>query len=114
MNKLDGIKAGDRVRVTFEGVVQPEYAGVAKIEMDGARTPTSWWATPSEIASSTFTIEKIEKIEPPIAVGDRVTGDGRVYTYEVVAIKDDLAFLWNAENLISGHDVVANLRRVPS
>lgn len=73
MDKLEGISPGDRVRVTFEGVVSRDRPVCVK--MDGSEGQAwSWWATKPEVAAPTF---KIERIEPPLAVGDRVRHERR-------------------------------------
>lgn len=71
MSKLDGIKAGDRVRVTFEGVYSDEYGqfGVAVLREAGVNTFTG-----KEIDDHTF---KITRIEPAFAIGDEVLILGR-------------------------------------
>lgn len=89
-DKLEGIKPGDRVRVTFE-------ANVVRLEDDGAwlnrdgliRECEDWWG-PLATSSPTF---QIERIEPPLKVGDRVECiDGRQKGY-IIAIDGNLAWL---------------------
>lgn len=109
MNKLDGIKAGDRVRVLKEGVV---FADVDKdgdilIKWDGRNVSDYLWK--QEINAPTFTIEKIE---PPIAVGDRVTWGTGVDVYELVAIRGDRAVLWSAGYSSSTSVSISSLHRV--
>lgn len=75
-SKLEGIKPGDRVRVTFEGVFgsmerEPWMSDDPfSIVFDGGES--RWF--PKRMANApTF---QIERIEPPLAVGDRVRFGG--------------------------------------
>lgn len=70
MSKLDGIKAGDRVRVTFEGVVtslETDHFFPIKFLPDGAKIPSC--PNIDTIEADTF---QITRIEPAFKVGDRV------------------------------------------
>lgn len=76
-DRLQGIKPGDRVRVTFDARVMKTYAndGVM-LAIEGVDpTTTCLPYSPSEVASPTF---QIERIEPPLKVGDRVRHKGEV------------------------------------
>lgn len=70
MDKLKGIKPGDRVRVTFEGVVGYTLSDELRVIVDG-RSGTSPVFSRQDTKSPHFHIERIEK---PLAVGDRVRG----------------------------------------
>jgi hypothetical protein len=67
MNKLNGIKKGDAVEVTFRGRVDGLGPRTLDVIMDGADDPNILWA--NAIAAPSFSIRKVE---PSIAVGDRV------------------------------------------
>lgn len=76
MNKLDGIKPGYRVRVTYEAVVTDANSAGLSVHIDTLQGDdgTSGQAhiariTTPEAAAPTF---KIERIEPPLKVGDRI------------------------------------------
>lgn len=71
MDKLEGIKPGDRVRVTFEGVVgEIGSAPNLYIGVVGGH-PVKTIFNVKDIQSPCFHIERIEK---PLSVGDRVRG----------------------------------------
>lgn len=83
-DKLSGIKDGDRVRVTFEGVVKRELMSTGmSILMDGATESQTFFH--SEATAETFHIERIEK---PIGVGDRVRGKTSGDSGEIVWMSD--------------------------
>lgn len=92
MSKLDGYKVGDRVRVTFEGVVQGRVETDPDLPViwDGGRTCRYINAYNAE--APTFHIERIAQ---PVKVGDMVKHRGRNTTFEVVAIRGDEAILWD-------------------
>lgn len=96
-DKLSGIKAGDRVRVTFEAsVVDAKDAGEHPIRFrpDGA----SLDALPglSIINQPTFHIERIEK---PLAVGDKVVPAMPSHCYgELLAISGTKAWVFWEHN----------------
>ena len=79
MSKLDGIKPGDRVRVTFEGVytggeytidgISVFYPAGDKVMIRADHSHESIVWRENEINAPTF---QIERIEPPLKVGDRV------------------------------------------
>ena len=79
-DKLEGIKPGDRVRVTFEGVVEVAKGHLRVCVAQG----TSMVAYDNEMAQDTF---QIERIEPPLKVGDRVKipFDSRPYIVRTLA-----------------------------
>lgn len=87
MSKLDGIKAGDRVRVTFEGVIETRYEKSFTSSVDGYDGAIRGFCPP-EIDAPTF---QITRIEPTFKVGDRVAtkGDDTSPIYDVVAILSD-------------------------
>ena len=94
LEDLEKLKAGDRVRVTFEG----EYRGLdlethdIALDVDDDSNPESTSFYPREVAADTF---KAEKIPKRIRPGDRVVkGDG-VWFGEVLAIQGDWAVLSN-------------------
>ena len=68
MSKLDGIKAGDKVRITFEGEVSCPTVSDPILVVNTDGNVIRFWV--NDTKRDTFSIEKIE---PPIAVGDRVT-----------------------------------------
>ena len=114
MNKLEGIGTMDRVRVTFEGVridrgMGPEIA----IAMDGSSGEVQ--ISRSELEAPTF---QIERIEPPVLVGDLVTlNDGSIEStlgeqYRVLAFVGNRAVVWGA--LGSADFLTAELRKAPS
>ena len=110
-DKLKDIREGDTVEVTFRGVVLPNRVNEAlTVKMDGARLETSWWATEGEVASTHFSIKKVEK---PLAVGDRVR-HRRGAVGEVLSVDDGDAWV-RIENL-SEHTratwQIADLERV--
>lgn len=85
-DKLEGIKPGDRVRVTFEASVI-DAGGVSehpiKFRPDGA--PIDAWPSLSIINQPTFHIERIEK---SLGVGDRVRGKTSGDSGEIVWMSD--------------------------
>lgn len=85
-DKLSGIKAGDRVRVTFEAsVIDVGHVGEHPIRFrpDGASID----ALPgvSILDQPTFHIERIEK---PLALGDHVRGKTSGVSGEIVWMSD--------------------------
>lgn len=75
-DKLHGLKPGDRVRVTFEARVTKLYAndGVM-LALEGVDPVTTCLPySPGEVASPAL---QIERIEPPLKVGDRVARKDR-------------------------------------
>lgn len=94
---MSKFQAGDRVRVTVEGVVDTIGHDGQAIKLDGGKSTTAF--TASELAHAT-----VEVIDRPLAVGDKVLvndGDSEV---EIVFIKGDEAVLAWTEGL-----TVANL-----
>jgi len=83
MHKLEGLKEGDTVEVTFRGVINSVGAGSVTVVPDNAEFPSLKQFSFSAIASPSFSIKKVE---PPIAVGDRVRAAGQ--EAEVRAIVD--------------------------
>lgn len=72
MSKLDGIKPGDRVRVTFEARVLEgdEYSSdTLGVALDGSHAGECVLFPARQRNASTF---QIERIDPPLKVGDRV------------------------------------------
>ena len=105
-NDLDGIKEGDRVRVTMEGEVQSvdgDFLAVVIVKGEG-----NCIFTAEERRSPGF---KLERIEAPLQIGDRVTlcareddlGIGEIQAiWESVAwvsFKGDLPFNCVLQNL---------------
>lgn len=93
MNKLDGIKAGDRVRVTFEGEVtslEMDHFFPIRFLPDGAKIPSS--PNLDTIEADSF---QIIRIEPALVVGQMVTWGRGVDDWEVVAIKGEIAVIYN-------------------
>lgn len=70
VDKLAGIKPGDRVRVTFEGSYRPGINGFF-ILLDGTGRAHEVGFANTALPTDTF---QIERIEPPLKVGDNVTG----------------------------------------
>lgn len=68
MSKLDGIRAGDRVRVTFEGIVDQAAADVGVRITFGA--DFAWVGGKKNKSDDHF---QITRIEPALAIGDEVT-----------------------------------------
>lgn len=66
MSKLDGIKAGDRVRIGLEGTVS-ETGDYLSVTLDGWRVPSRLYN--SAVDAPTF---QITRIDPPLKIGDRV------------------------------------------
>lgn len=94
MSKLDGYKVGDRVRVTFEGVVQGRVETDPDLPViwDGGRTCRYINAYNAE--APTFHIERIAQ---PVKVGGHVyIGEGPM-KFMVTHIDEDLAVLWNGK-----------------
>lgn len=84
MSKLDGIKAGDRVRLTFEGVViELEDYGFA---FSPDNRGQSWIVPEREILADTFQITRLYR---PLKVGDEVRPVDGGRHMEVVAILKD-------------------------
>lgn len=110
-DKLNGIKPGDRVRVTFEGVVTddaPDHFSIG-VHIDGG-DPVFSAFTGSDVSSPTF---QITRIEPELAVGDMVTWGTGVRSHEIVAIKEkEWAVLWSDEFASCCMQKIGNLRRV--
>ena len=93
MNKLEGIKSGDAVRVFCKGVVTTVYKdGGIGVFLEGGASYSHFDS--SDVADPSF---QIERIEPPIAVGDTVTWGIGGTVFEVVAIRGDWAILWNGK-----------------
>ena len=93
-DKLSGIKPGDRVRVTFEGerIDFRERSGIA-IKMDGPLSGEVQFVA-AEIDEHTF---QIERIEPPLKVGDRVRIKRQDAFYEVLRIVGHQAVILTAD-----------------
>lgn len=87
-----GVKAGDRVRVTMEGVVGEIIGGdEVKIRFDGHRVES--YTHRNVIAAPTF---QIERIEPPLKVGDRVKNkDFPGPIWEIIALRDGYAVVYH-------------------
>jgi len=100
MDKLQGIAAGDRVRVTFEGVVM-EYDpidfytshphGDLLISADGATRVLTFSAEATRLSSFT-----IEKLQPELAPGDRLLNPSG-FEQKVVAIEGDTVVFRSAD-----------------
>lgn len=86
MSKLDGIKAGDRVRVTFEGDYIGPLVGhdMARFVVPGAVHELR--ITYKEVEQPTF---QITRIEPAFKVGDRVKAAGVCDASTIVAFLSD-------------------------
>lgn len=91
MNKLEGLKAGDRVKVTFDGVIDDTgfVGGIGVGVCGGARLSSLF--SPQDIDSPSFTIEKLPD---PIKVGDRVKNHLSSDLGEVLAIHENKAWFW--------------------
>lgn len=75
MSKLDGIKAGDRVRVVMEGeMVDAMSNDEVAFQIDGHGGQRTNWLMKSQVAEPTF---QITRIEPAFKVGDGVLVLGR-------------------------------------
>lgn len=84
MDKLEGIKPGDRVRVTFEGVVDALTSEWLSISVDDGDAVNNTFSR-DDINSPHFHIERIEK---PLEVGDRVRGVTSGDAGEIVWMSD--------------------------
>lgn len=105
-DKLSGIKAGDRVRVTFEGFVKRELMSTGmSILMDGATESQTFFH--NEATADTF---HIERIEMPLKIGDKVNNE--FYGAGIVlAVKNSVAFVeWAMGTPSAVH--IAHLERV--
>ena len=91
-NKLDGIKPGDRVRVTFEGVVDNCEGQRVSVVPDDGEFPHLKIFQGKGIAAPTFQIERIER---KIAIGDLVRLKGGSDDYTVVQTNLSQACLMN-------------------
>lgn len=112
-DKLSGIKAGDRVRVTVEGYV---YAGIfaeaGPVSFRvGFGEGRSLLVTSEEVRDGVMEVERIEK---PLAVGDRVKdaafgfGEG-----EILCVDDGSAFIrWNDRRYPASALLLSNLERI--
>jgi len=92
-DKLDGIKPGDRVRVTFEGVV--EGCGDAQVEIipDGGALNHIKTFRGDALEAPTF---QIERIEPPLSVNDAVKwseGYASKMYGKIIALHDEWAWI---------------------
>lgn len=92
MNKLDGYKKGDFVRVTFDGVIESVDYGLAVSVFGGDKISTGY--TKQDVESDTFQVQKIAKPYVP-TVGDRVTFGCGSTEWKLVAIEDGYGILWN-------------------
>ena len=104
-DKLAGIKPGDRVRVTFEGVLKDRSPDttIVMVETDQGVSDACVWMS----ARATF---QIERIEPPLKVGDRVRIDGEEIG-KVLAVSDGLAWV-RSDSGIHLSWVVESLERI--
>lgn len=109
MNKLEGIKEGDRVKVTFEATLGSKTGRFTDVL--GQRADVCF--SPAAMEDPTFQIECVER---QIQVGDMVTWDD-TRIQEVVAIRGELAVLW-APNGVGAYYPTAQpiriLRKAPS
>lgn len=69
MSKLDGLKEGDRVRITFEGTISDYDSSMKVCVTPDNQVGYSWILSDGVTNAPTF---QIERIEPPLAVGDAV------------------------------------------
>lgn len=88
-DKLQSIKPGDRVRVTVHADVVMVNKGCVDLVLDGDEPITiGGWAHEAD----TF---QIERIEPPLKVGDRVRPRGSFgEVWKIVAMEDGYAVLY--------------------
>lgn len=110
MDKLKGIKSGDRVRVTFEAsVIDAGHIGEHPIRFrpDGAALD----ALPgvSIINQPTFHIERIEK---PLAVGDWVRGVKSGDAGEIVWMSDTHVVIVGSSHPFPLVKNIANVERI--
>lgn len=108
MNKLDGIKEGDRVRIVFEGTVVDFDSSMKVCVQPDNQEGYSWILSDGVTNAHTF---QIERIEPPVQVGDMVTWGTGQYSFELVAIRGEYGIVFQ---LGSGSDcrIMSDLRRV--
>lgn len=109
-DKLSGIKAGDRVRVMFEGDVCQAEGQWIDITVDEGDSVSCTFST-LDLQSPHFHIERIEK---SLGVGDRVKdiaygfGEG-----EILAVDGRMAFVrWDMEKYESASIYLSNLERL--
>lgn len=99
MDKLDGLKAGDHVRVSFDGIVSNQsdvvYGAWGVLVAEGHKESNAFM--PEDLCAPSFRIERIEK---PLAVGDRVVPSQPSHCYgEILAISGDKAWVfWEHNN----------------
>ena len=110
-NDLDGIKPGDRVRVTFEGEITHASASGLNIDRDGLFFDSRHVGAGFDKKAINAPTFQIERIETPLQIGDRVTlcareddlGIGEIQAiWESVAwvsFKGDLPFNCVLQNL---------------
>lgn len=107
-DKLSGIKAGDRVRVTFEGDVrQAEDKWIYITVDDGDSVSCSF--SDLDIQSPHFHIERIEK---PLGVGDRVRGKTSGDSGEIVWMSDTHVVIIDSRAAYPLVKHIANVERV--
>jgi len=115
MNKLEGIKEGDEVKITFTGKIVDFDSSMKVCVQPDNQEGYSWILSDGVTNSETF---QIERIEPPVLVGDLVTlNDGSIEStlgeqYRVLAFVGNRAVVWGA--LGSADFLTAELRKAPS
>ena len=101
--KLKGIKPGDRVRLTksamYVGWLQGQ--GMHRFEVGGVS-----YLDVSETEIDLDATFAIERIEPPIKVGDTVRFRGMNYDLVVLAVDDDMAWV---RSQVNGERTSSNL-----
>lgn len=93
MSKLDGLKEGDRVRITFEGTVDNFDSSLKVCVCPDNQIGFSWILSDLVTSSPAF---QIERIDPPIIVGDFVFDPAAGSRATVVGeiIRNGSRFLW--------------------
>jgi len=104
-DKLAGIKPGDRVRVTCEGRFEANFSHGLHLILDGHAGPHGFMA--ENVAAPTF---QIERIEPPVQVGEMVTWGTKVENWKLVAIEGETGILWNGS--YPGNAKLSDLERI--
>ena len=94
--KLSGFEEGDTIEVSFRAVIGCINTSMVEVTMDGADDTNTLWG--EAFNSPHFSIKKVE---PPIAVGDRVVWGRLPETFEVAAFNGDQAALWDGRRFIS-------------
>jgi len=101
------MKRGDRVRVTFEGVLTQFGDSSLSVETDGG---DSRWFSKQSYSHDTF---QIERIEPPLKVGEAVQwNDGVQYHIQGHIVHIDGPRAWVLSGLHDSIQALSDLERI--